>query len=60
MTVVKPKANHPWHEKIKNDVDRAKLRQRIEGIRQRIADLKSELKELEGRLSNDARVRSKN
>lgn len=60
MTAVKPKPDHPWHERIQTDVDRAKLRQRIEGIRQRIADLKTELKQLEGRLSNAARVRSKN
>ena len=60
MTAVKPKPDHPWNERIQNDVDRAKLRNRIEGIRHRIADLKIELKQLEGRLSNAARVRSKN
>lgn len=59
MTVVKPKPDHPWHESIQNDVDRARLRARIEGLRRRISDLKAELKTLEERLNNDAGTRSK-
>jgi len=52
MTAVKPEKHHPWHEDIQSDVDRAKLRARIVGIRKRIDDLKSELRILEGRLSS--------
>lgn len=59
MTAVKPAKDHPWNEEIQSDVDRARLRARIAGIRKRIDDLKSELKTLEGRLEIDLRTRSK-
>jgi hypothetical protein len=55
VTVVKPKPDHPWHERIQNDVDRAKLRARIAGLKERIAELKKELKTLEGRIRHVAR-----
>jgi hypothetical protein len=59
VTAVKPAKDHPWNEDIQGDVDRARLRARIAGIRKRIDDLKSELKTLEGRLEIDLRTRSK-
>jgi hypothetical protein len=54
MTVVKPKSDHPWHGKIRTDVDTARIRARIAGLKERIRELQTELKELQRSLPRDA------
>lgn len=44
MTVVKPKANHPWNSSIKTHVDEANIRRRIAELEQHIKVLKTEIK----------------
>ena len=44
MTVVKPKANHPWKSSIKTHVEEAKIRKRIAELEQHIKVLKTEIK----------------
>lgn len=44
MTVVKPKANHPWKSSIKTHVDEANIRRRIAELEQHIKVLKTEIK----------------
>lgn len=44
MTVVKPKANHPWKSSIKTHVDEANIRKRIAELEAHIKVLKTEIK----------------
>jgi len=44
MTVVKPKANHPWKSAIKTHVEEAGIRKRIEELEAHIKALKTEIK----------------
>lgn len=44
MTVVKPKANHPWKSAIKNHVTEAAIRKRIAELEAHIKALKAEIK----------------
>jgi chaperonin cofactor prefoldin len=44
MTVVKPKANHPWKSAIKTHVAEANIRKRIEELEQHIKVLRIEIK----------------
>lgn len=43
MTVVKPKANHPWKSSIKTHVEEANIRKRIAELEQHIKVLKTEI-----------------
>lgn len=44
MTVVKPKATHPWHKSISVDVQAAKIRDRIRELEQQIKMINIEIK----------------
>lgn len=50
MTVVKPKANHPWNRAIKTHVEEANIRRRIAELEQHIKVLKTEIKMNQKRL----------
>jgi hypothetical protein len=51
MTVVKPKANHPWKSAIKNHVTEANIRKRISELEAHIKALRTEIKMNERKLT---------
>ena len=51
MTVVKPKANHPWTKSITTDVQVARIRGRIRELTEQIKMLKIEIKMNETKLN---------
>ena len=55
MTVVKPKANHPWKSAIKNHVTEANIRRRIAELEEHIKALKTEIKMNQTKLDEMAR-----
>jgi hypothetical protein len=51
MTIVKPKANHPWRSAIKADVQVIKIQERISELKEHIRMLQIEIKMNETKLN---------